>query len=206
MLRLLYPRPCMFPVLLAGSLLGLSSCGPQLPEDIAVAYESLPDKLDYNFHVKPVLSDKCFVCHGPDKNTREAGLRLDLPEAALGSLPENPGKRAIVPRKWRASEVYYRILSDDPDYRMPTPESHLSLTAREKAVILKWIKEGAGYKPHWACVKPEKIDPPRIGEPARAVTERDTRGGRLHTALGLCKTRRNRYAPSRRSRAGGQCD
>ncbi|MFS8617277.1 MAG: DUF1553 domain-containing protein [Solitalea sp.] len=173
MLRLLYPRPCMFPVLLAGSLLGLSSCGPQLPEDIAVAYESLPDKLDYNFHVKPVLSDKCFVCHGPDKNTREAGLRLDLPEAALGSLPENPGKRAIVPRKWRASEVYYRILSDDPDYRMPTPESHLSLTAREKAVILKWIKEGAGYKPHWAFVKPEKIDPPRIGDPARAVNAID---------------------------------
>src|SRR5690606_13389535 len=72
-----------------------------------------------------------------------------------------------------ASEVYYRILSDAPDYRMPTPESHLSLTAREKAVILKWIKEGAGYKPHWAFVKPEKIDPHRIDDPARAVNAID---------------------------------
>ena len=77
--------------------LSLHSCGPDLPPDVAIAYEDLPSKLDYNVHVKPVLSDKCFKCHGPDKAKQEAGLRLDIPENAFASLPENPGKVAIDP-------------------------------------------------------------------------------------------------------------
>jgi hypothetical protein len=140
----------------------LFSCGPDLPEDVEVAYADLPEKLDYNQHVKPVLSDKCFACHGPDKAKQKAGLRLDIQEAAYGELPENKGKFAIDPGSLRNSEVFHRILSGDPEYMMPTPASHLSLDAKEKAILIKWIKEGAEYKPHWAFVKPEKTDLPKV--------------------------------------------
>ncbi|WP_019989810.1 DUF1553 domain-containing protein [Rudanella lutea] len=128
----------------------------KLPADVASAYAKLPAELDYNQHVKPVLSDKCFACHGPDKAKQKAGLRLDVASAAYGPLPESPGKVAVKPGNWAKSEVVHRILSTDPDYRMPTPESHLSLSAEEKAVLLKWIKDGAVYKPHWAFVTPQK--------------------------------------------------
>ncbi|QMU26633.1 DUF1553 domain-containing protein [Adhaeribacter radiodurans] len=133
-----------------------------LPAEVAIAYDKLPDQLDYNQHVKPILSDKCFACHGPDKAKQKAGLRLDLVQAAYGPLPENPGKVAIKPKSWQKSEVVLRILSDDPEYQMPAPESHLTLAAQEKAVLLKWIKEGAVYKPHWAFVKPEKKPTPQL--------------------------------------------
>lgn len=143
-------------------LAGMSACTPDLPVDVAENYKQLPDNLDYNIDVKPILSDKCFACHGPDKAKQEAGLRLDIADLAYGKLPENPGKRAIVPGSLQGSELYHRILSADPQYQMPTPESHLSLTAKEKAILVKWIKEGAIYKPHWAFVKPEK---PSIPQP-----------------------------------------
>src|SRR5690606_21102119 len=132
----------------------LTACSLPLPEDVADAYEILPDRLDYNLHVKPILSDKCFACHGPDMAKQKAGLRLDLEEAALAELPENPGKVAIDPGDPEDSELVHRILSDDPDYRMPSVESHLTLDAREKAILVKWIEDGAVYKPHWAFVKP----------------------------------------------------
>ncbi len=130
--------------------------GVKVPEEVAAAYDKLPAELDYNQHVKPVLSDKCFACHGPDKAKQKAGLRLDVAQAAYGALPENPGKVAVKPGSLAKSELVHRILSNDPEYRMPTPQSHLTLTAEEKAVLLKWVKMGAVYKPHWAFVKPEK--------------------------------------------------
>ncbi len=138
------------------------SCGPDLPDDVQIAYDELPEKLDYNQHVKPVLSDKCFACHGPDKAKQKAGLRLDLKEAAYGKLSKNPGKVAIDPGDLAGSEFFHRIMSDDPDYMMPTKESHLNLTAKEKAILIKWIEDGAEYKPHWAFVKPEKAELPEV--------------------------------------------
>src|SRR3546814_3061093 len=87
-------------------LAALCSCDATLPPDVALAYEQLPSRVDYNYDVKPVLSDKCFVCHGPDPDNREAGLRLDFPEAAFATLPENPGKVAIDPGNWRRSEEH----------------------------------------------------------------------------------------------------
>ena len=119
-------------ILFASCVLGMLACGPELPQDVQLAYEELPEKLDYNQHVKPVLSDKCFACHGPDKAKQKAGLRLDLQEAAYSHLPENKGKVAIDPGSLKNSEVFHRILSGDPNYMMPTPASHLSLNAREK--------------------------------------------------------------------------
>jgi hypothetical protein len=138
------------------------ACTPDMPDDVAAAYEILPDKLDYNFHVKPILSDKCFSCHGPDKGKQKASLRLDVPEIAFAPLVESPGKVAIAPGNAMGSEVYHRILSDDPDYTMPDPESHLTLSAREKAILIKWIEEGAVYRPHWAFVKPNDPDLPKV--------------------------------------------
>jgi len=135
---------------------------PKLPEDINKEYLKLPSVIDYNEHVKPILSDKCFSCHGPDKAKQKAGLRLDVAESAYAPLPESPGKVAIYPGNINKSELYYRIISKDSSYLMPHPKSHLSLSAREKAILIKWIEMGAVYKPHWAFVAPQKKAVPEI--------------------------------------------
>ncbi len=140
----------------------LTGCKPNLPEEVALAYTKLDATIDFNTHVKPILSDKCFQCHGPDKAKQKAGLRLDIAESAYNELPDNPGKQAIKPGNLRKSEVYHRILSDDPDYLMPSPESNLQLTAVEKAILIKWIEQDAQYKPHWAFIKPETVQIPDI--------------------------------------------
>ena len=149
------------------------SCSPKLPEDVEVAMKALPEKLDYNQHVKPVLSDKCFACHGPDKAKQKGGLRLDMAESAFHKVSKNSGLAAIDPGDLADSEFFHRIISADPDYVMPTPESHLSLSAREKAILIRWIDEGAEYKPHWAFVKPEKADIPDTQPDNRAINPID---------------------------------
>jgi hypothetical protein len=145
------------------------SCSPDLPGDVAAEYKKISRVPDYNKDVKPILSDKCFSCHGPDKAKQKAGLRLDQSESAFASLKESPGKVAIDPGDFSGSELYHRIISDDPEYMMPTPESHLNLSAKEKAVLLKWIAEGAKYKPHWAFVKPEKVSIPAVSKSSRTI-------------------------------------
>ena len=127
--------------------------------------EGLSDSgnISYNYHVRPILSDKCFKCHGPDQNKLEAGLRLDLPEFAFASLKETKGAFALVPGKPEESEVFKRVISSDPNYIMPTPDSHLgALSAEEIAILKKWIEQGAEYEPHWAFVKPEKQELPKV--------------------------------------------
>ncbi len=146
-------------LLLGVTLLTVLGCQPDLPQDVHVAMASLSAELDYNQHVKPILSDKCFACHGPDKAKQQAGLRLDLASNAYDDLPKSPGKVAIDPGSLKNSEVFRRILATDPDVVMPTPKSHLSLTAYEKAVLIKWIQDGAEYKPHWAFTKPRNASP-----------------------------------------------
>lgn len=140
----------------------LFSCRPTLPEGVEVAYEQLPQSLDFNIHVKPILSDKCFACHGPDKGKIEAGLQLHAAETTYAELPESPGKHAVVPGSLSSSELFHRILSDDPNAIMPPPESKIELSNYEKAVLTRWIEEGAEYKPHWAFVKPEKPELPTV--------------------------------------------
>ena len=141
----------------------LSSCGRvDLPQDVATAYDSLPQEIDFNQHVKPILSDKCFICHGPDKAKVKAGLQLHLPEFAYAESDNNPGTYAIKPGNANKSELIARVLSDDPDYTMPEPESHLTLTDYEKAVLVKWVENGAEYKDHWAFIPPEKKEPPKV--------------------------------------------
>lgn len=143
-----------------------------IPDEVSGIMAGLPDKVDYNLHVKKILSDKCFSCHGPDAKKQKAGLRLDIPEAAYDKTTES-GLKAIKPGKISRSELVYRILSDDPEYRMPEPASHLTLTAYEKAVLIKWIEQGAQYKPHWAFVAPKKENPPTVTNPAWCKNDLD---------------------------------
>ncbi len=133
-------------------------CKPDMPNEVAEVYNALPKEIDYNFHVKPILSDRCFACHGPDKAAVEAGLSLSDDTLAYAVLES--GQQAIVPGKAHRSEMVNRLFSDDPETMMPPPESNLKLTPREKAILVKWIEQGAEYKPHWAFTKPEKPEVP----------------------------------------------
>ena len=141
----------------------LMSCDKKidLPDDVAAEMNTLVAPVDYTYDVKPILSDRCFACHGPDANHQKADLRLDMAEVAYKKEAES-GLKAIKPGKPGKSELVHRILSADPDIVMPTPESHLSLTAREKAILIRWVEEGAEYKPHWAFTKVEKPAVPRV--------------------------------------------
>lgn len=135
---------------------------------------ALPETVSYNFDIRPVLSDKCFACHGPDANKRQASLRLDIADSALAPLKETKGAFAIVPGKPDSSELYKRISSADPTYQMPTPESHLgSLNEHEIALFKKWIEQGAKYERHWAFVAPQKKPLPKVKNEEWAKNEID---------------------------------
>ena len=108
---------------------------------------ALPAKIEFNRDVRPILSENCFKCHGFDAKKREAKRRIDTRE---GALAENEGVRAIVPGKLAESEVHARIRSTDKDEQMPPPKSGKKLTARQMAILDKWIEQGAEYQPHWA--------------------------------------------------------
>ena len=109
---------------------------------------------DFNRDVRPILSNSCFKCHGPDSATREAGLRLDVREVAVGALES--GRTAIVPGEPAASELVRRITSGDPDERMPPPESGKELTPAQIETLRTWIASGAGYRRHWSFEPPAR--------------------------------------------------
>ena len=141
--------------------------GPNQPgDDQTIGDNRLPDEISYNFHVKPILSDKCFVCHGPDANKRKAGLRLDVEEMAKKELAENPGKYAVVEKSSQSSELVARILTDDERAIMPPVDSHLKLSAEEKGLLIKWIEQGARYEKHWAFITPQKSEMPSVKDAA----------------------------------------
>jgi len=137
------------------------ACQPSLPEDIGMVYQNLPEKIDFNFDVRPILSDRCSPCHGPDEKARKAELRLDVEERAFAKLTKSEGY-AFVAGNIRESNAATRILSTDPEVMMPPPDSKLTLTPKEKAIILKWIEQGAEWKAHWAFTPPEKSELPSV--------------------------------------------
>jgi len=114
----------------------------------------LPETVTFNRHVRPILVEKCFRCHGPDPGAREAELRLDRPEFAFA--PRKNGLPVIVKGEPSRSALVRRITSTDPDVRMPPPESHKILDADEIAVLTRWIEQGAEYEPHWAFIPPKR--------------------------------------------------
>ena len=142
----------------------LEGCQPKkvdFPEEIA---KQLPKEIDYNLHIKPLLSDRCFACHGPDKNAQKAGLGLHTQEGATKPLGDEQDRVAIVSGDPHSSEVFARMFTDDPELMMPPPESNLKLSEYEKALITQWIEEGAEYKPHWSFIPPEKKEIPEVQE------------------------------------------
>ena len=119
----------------------------------------VPEEVTFNRHIRPILSDKCFVCHGFDPGTREANLRLDLREAAT-AVREGYDRPAIVPGNPGSSALVERIHSSNPDEIMPPPDTRAPLTEREKALLERWIEQGAEWEPHWLYVAPQRPIPP----------------------------------------------
>ena len=126
------------------------------------AEKNLPDIVDFNFHVKPILADRCFKCHGPDANTREADLRFDTKEGAFAALGDAKDRHAIVAGDVENSLLVQRIFNSDPDDMMPPPESNLSLNDYEKNVLKKWIEQGAEWKTHWSFLPLKKPELPKV--------------------------------------------
>ena len=123
---------------------------------------ALPDTISFNEHIRPIFVNNCFRCHGSDPGSRKAELRLDRPEFAF--LPRANGDPVIVKGKPERSALVRRITSTDPDTVMPPPETHKTLDPRDKALLERWIKEGAEYQPHWAFIKPERPPLPEVGQ------------------------------------------
>ena len=120
------------------------------------------EKFSYNNDIRPILSDKCFHCHGPDASKRKPKdnpLRLDTFE---GATADRDGFQAIIPGKPDKSELISRIFTDNEDDLMPPPDSHRSLTQKQKNILKQWIKEGAQYEQHWAFVPPVKPKVPDL--------------------------------------------
>ncbi len=123
-------------------------------------------EIGFNRTIRPILSDRCFSCHGPDSAKRKADMRLDRANDALSPLPDDPALTAFVPGHPERSEAYRRITSAKSDDVMPPAKSHLKLEAREKELIRQWIEQGAKWEEHWAFIAPVAADPPAVKDPA----------------------------------------
>jgi hypothetical protein len=133
----------------------------------------VPEPVDYNWHVKPILSDRCFFCHGPDDQNRQADLRLDTREGLFAALEYAEGSHVVRPGEPGASELLLRISSDADGYRMPPAESKLSLSSDEIAIIRRWIEQGAEWKQHWSLLPPSKSPLPEVQDDAWPRNEID---------------------------------
>ena len=137
---------------------------PNLEVSREVASAGLSEPVDFNQHVRPILSDNCYACHGPDVDNQESAFRLDSQEASRMNLAgegEAP-RHGIVPGKPDASLILARILHEDPSMRMPPPAKKKELTSKQVATLRQWILDGAKYEKHWAFVPPAKPELPAV--------------------------------------------
>ena len=154
------------------SMLSFLRKNRKLPAAAVVVLWGLPvaaaraEKIEFNRDIRPVLSDNCFACHGPDKNKRKSGLRLDDPDQPF--QPSKSGDIAIVRGKPDESELVKRLDAKDEDELMPPPESHKTLTPAQKELLKKWIAQGAEYQPYWAYLAPRRPAVPQVKNPALA--------------------------------------
>jgi len=118
------------------------------------------DVVDFNQQVRPILSEYCFACHGPDAHSLKGDVRLDLRESVV--KPNKHGNIAIVPGEPQRSELVRRIHADDDSEIMPPPESHKTLSDKQKRILTQWIEQGAEYQPHWAYVPPKATEAPAV--------------------------------------------
>ena len=119
--------------------------------------------IPFNRDVRPILSDKCFFCHGPDEEERKGDLRLDVASDALKDLG---GYSAIVPGDIDASELVARIIAQDPDDLMPPPDSGKALSEEEIQIIREWISQGASFETHWSYTIPLRSPLPQVKDTA----------------------------------------
>ncbi len=119
--------------------------------------------VDFGREIRPILSDNCFACHGPDENTRKAGLRLDLRSGALAPL--KGGRQAVVPGDPERSTLLARVLTADPDDVMPPPKTGKKLSPEQIQKLREWIAAGAPWPEHWAFVPPQRPEPPAVKNP-----------------------------------------
>jgi len=129
---------------------------------LAAAEDKPGTQISFNRDIRPILSDTCFRCHGPDDQQRKGGLRLDIRENAL--KPSESGGIAIVPGKLEASELIERITSTDDTTVMPPHSLGKKLTPAQITLFKQWIQEGAEYQGHWAFIKPERPAVPKLPE------------------------------------------
>src|SRR5436190_2258184 len=120
-----------------------------------------PSKIEFNRDIRPILSENCYQCHGPDKNVRKADLRLDTKEGLFSPID---GNSPIVPGNLEKSELYRRITTTDRDEVMPKPKSGKKLTPRQIALIKLWIEQGAQWQGHWAYIKSANPTPPEMAD------------------------------------------
>ena len=140
---------CLFAIVVTGYIFAEDN-GGDLP---------LPEKVLFNRDVRTIFSKTCFACHGPDANAREAELQLDVREEAI---TDRKGGRPIFPGNPEKSLAFQRITAKDPDDQMPPADFHTQLTPREKAIIAKWIKQGAEYETHWSFIPPVRPKAPKV--------------------------------------------
>ena len=146
---------------------------PQAPA-VTTAVSSAPvtRPVDYNWDVRPILSDYCFRCHGPDEKSRQAGLRLDTAEGAYAAL-RRPGTFAIVPGRPADSQLLFRITHANAAVRMPPLVANKALSPQQIEILRAWIAQGAEYKPHWAFTAPRKPAVPTVAAGPSVLTDID---------------------------------
>ncbi len=156
-----WQRPLLArPMVLTSSVFLMTTLLVALPGQHAASADTAAP-LSFNRAIRPILSDKCFRCHGPDEQNRAADLRLDQRSAAIA---DRGGYAVIVPGDAEQSELVARITSDDPDLRMPPPDSNLQLTPSEIEALRAWIGQGAPYEGHWSF-QPLVLPPlPRLAD------------------------------------------
>ncbi len=141
------PLPCL------GVMLGLLVAGNP----------ASADGVRFNRDIRPLLSDRCFQCHGPNAEDRKKDLRLDIPDGPEGALAARDGYFILKPGQPEESELWWRITDDHEEDRMPPVEAHKpSLNASEIALFEQWILEGAEYQDFWAFLPPQVAQPPPI--------------------------------------------
>lgn len=134
----------------------------------AAGLAAAESRTDFNRDIRPILSDNCFHCHGLDVKKRKADLRLDVPEGAFHKTDE--GTQAVKPHDVNGSELWKRVTTSDADDLMPPPDSHKKLTDAQKALLKRWIEEGAVYKPHWSFITPTAPEIPQVSNPGFEIS------------------------------------
>ena len=137
---------------------------------VSLALE-IGDPISFNRDIRPILSDTCSACHGPDQNARKASLRFDVEDVAFGELPS--GRRAVVPGDLEGSQLFQRIAAQDSDDIMPPSDFHKSLNQEQIELIGRWILQGAKWESHWAFTPPERPKTPLVQAAGRIVNDID---------------------------------